>query len=428
MMTAKNVLLICLLIFNAYGGYCAENVRHVIHILVDGLSAIYLKQGMSNYPGFYPNFERLVNEGATTFNARCDYYYSETLPNITTVITARPVSKKPYIPVSGAHGINFNYYIPGVTIHNYGDTNKGYISSIFDVVHDAGMVTGFFGVKEKLLVITDSYNELNGAEDVVGDDNGRNKIDYVEINSVAYLNGAPIVQSFLEKMSEYHFNYVFLHIGELDYYGHNYGWGSDTWFYYLVIVDHYIGLILNLIESDSELAGSTAIVLTADHGGGMPYNTHVYPEYELNYTIPLFVWGGGLRPDSDLYDYFSNRLDPEHSRVRYDDPYQPLRNGDSSNIAAYLLGLNPIPNSWLIPVFGEPPIFIKYEKRNDVVILSWKSSATNYVLESTDWLSEQSIWSTVNPNTILNSGNSFRYNYTLQKNTDCRFFRLRRAQ
>jgi hypothetical protein len=427
-MKSNRLFFIYLLVFYAFGGYCSSNITHVVHILVDGLSAIYLKQGMVNNPEMFPNFYKFVNEGATTFNARCDYNYSDTLSNITTVITARPVLRDAFMPPTAAHGIDFNTYIPNITIHSYGDTNKGYISSVFDVIHDAGMVTGFFGVKDKLRVITDSYNELNGAEDLTGADNGRNKIDYVEIVPYGYLNGSALVQSFLQKMTDYHFNYVFLHVAELDYYGHGYGWGSETWFYYLTVIDMYLGWIFNLVENDAELVGKTAIILTADHGGGAPYNTHIYPEFELNYTIPLFVWGPGFASGTDLYDYFSNRVDPDRLRISYDYPYQPLRNGDSSNIAALLLGLDPIPNSWLIPIFGNPPILLKYEKRNNVVIFSWKTNASNFVLETTDSISNTPTWTPVNPDNILSAGTLYYFNYIPAKDEPSRFFRLRRLQ
>lgn len=410
------------LVLYSFIGNCSSNIRHVIHIVVDGLSGIYLRQAVEEAPDLYPNFVRLVRGGAVTFNARTDYYHSETLPNMVSIVTARPVDRKPGMPASAAHNINFNTWIPDVTIHSYGDPEKGYISSVFDVAHDNGMITGFFATKQKLSLIVDSYNEINGAQDLIGEDNGSNKIDFVDVRD-AYTTGWVVVGSFLDKMREYYFNYVFLHISELDYFGHQYGWGSEMWYYYLTIVDQYLGWIFDLVETDSELSGKTAIVLTADHGGGVPYNTHVYPEYLLNTTVPIIVWGPGFSGGSDLYDYFSNRYNPGLSRPNTTALNQPLRNADTANIALTLLGLSFINGSWWTPIFGEKPVALSYVKTGRTLVLRWRASATNYILEFTDSLPPFTNWTPVREN-ILNDGSSNYYYFSLDEQP-YRFFRLR---
>ena len=160
--------------------------------------------------------------------------------------------------------------------------------------------------------------------------------------------------------------------------------------------------------------------------GGYPPTTHVYPEYELNYTIPLLVWGAGFTPGSDLYDYFSNRLDPQHSRPDYGYRYQPLRNGDSSNIALSLLGLNPIPGSYMIPIFGQPPAVIKYEIINGFVVLSWKTNSGEYVLEASSSLSANSNWTVVNGN-FITDGALYHHSHPIANNAPLLFFRLRKT-
>lgn len=70
-------------------------IEYVIHVTCDGLRADALK-GAMDLPAnaaAYPGFRKLIAEGASTFQARCDFDYSETIPNHTGVVTGRPVTE-----------------------------------------------------------------------------------------------------------------------------------------------------------------------------------------------------------------------------------------------------------------------------------------------------------------------------------------------
>jgi hypothetical protein len=97
------------------------------------------------------------------------------------------------------------------------------------------------------------------------------------------------------------------------------------------------------VETNAALAGRTAIILTADHGGDG--SSHGDETNVFNYTIPFYVWGAGVQHGS-LYDMnCTTRTDPGTSRPLYTAAGQPIRNGDSGNLALSLLGLGPIPGS-----------------------------------------------------------------------------------
>ena len=69
-------------------------VSNVIVISVDGLGGTYLNKLFNGTatggPYLIPNFRRLKNEGASTLAAHIDNNNWETLPNHTSIVTARP--------------------------------------------------------------------------------------------------------------------------------------------------------------------------------------------------------------------------------------------------------------------------------------------------------------------------------------------------
>jgi hypothetical protein len=104
-----------------------------------------------------------------------------------------------------------------------------------------------------------------------------------------------------------------------------------------------LGDVFHLVENDPQLKGKTAIILTADHGGWAL--GHDDPAVAESYTIPIFVWGAGVA-HGDLYAMNSqSRTEPGKARVDYAIDKQPIRNGDTGNLALSLLGLGPIPTS-----------------------------------------------------------------------------------
>jgi hypothetical protein len=313
-------------------------VGHVIHISVDGLRGDFLKSRIENDPELYSNFKRFVDEGATTFNARTEYTHTTTLPNHTSMVTGRPVSRPTDAPTTIHHGYTSNS-TPGVsdTLHNDGNPNLSYVASTFDVAHDNGLKTALYAGKTKFSIYDQSYNATTGALDVTGEDNGRDKIDFYTSHPLAH-------DMFLAALGEEHFEYSFLHYLHPDGAGHSEGWGSESWNAIVQFVDDHLGSVMDYVQSDPELANDTVLILTADHGGSG--TGHSSASSATNYTIPLLVWGAGVAPGVDLYTLNpTTRTDPGTSRPDYNAAEQPIRNGDSGNLALGLLGLGAVPGS-----------------------------------------------------------------------------------
>ncbi|MBT8444320.1 MAG: alkaline phosphatase family protein [Gammaproteobacteria bacterium] len=294
-------------------------IEYVVHISIDGLRPDAIT---TLGPGSAPNFYRLRTEGAFTDNARTDVNYTRTLPNHTSQLTGRGVNG-----VSG-HNYTSNVMPPtSLTIHN----NKGeYVNSVFNVAHDNGLSTGLYASKDKFVIFDQSYDQ--------------------QIDSYRYdANTGVLLNDYLTAMTSTPFQYSMLHLRDPDSTGHAATWNLTPGSSYLnsvAAIDDALGDVLNTIESDTTLFGSTAIILTSDHGGQLGTYTHDPAVDSENYTIPFYVWGAGITAGMDLYllNLFS-RTDPGATQPAYTDPNQPIRNGDAANLALDLLGLGPVPGS-----------------------------------------------------------------------------------
>jgi hypothetical protein len=317
----------------ACGAMPVSGADFVIQISVDGLRPDYLQSVID--AGNAPNFKRFQDEGVWTNNARTDYTHTITLPNHTSMITGRPVSQPAGMPAQTQHGYTSNGNpLPTTTLHNF-TTPDWYKASTFDVAHDAGYSTALYASKTKFVLFEQSYNAANGAPNA----NGSDKID-----TFANPENAAVMQSqLLTDIAANHFQYTFIHYADTDDAGHADGWGSASYNAAIARIDGYLGQVFNLVHTDPALAGRTAIVLSADHGG--TGTGHGDATLAVDYTIPFYAWGAGVGR-GDLYSInVGARTNPGTSRPSYTDAGQPIRNGDGGNLALDLLGLGAIPGS-----------------------------------------------------------------------------------
>jgi hypothetical protein len=302
-------------------------VDYVIHISVDGLRPDAVA---SLGPALAPNFFRLRSQGAITDNARTDFDFTVTLPNHTSQLTGRPVQG------AGGHNFTANDDIGG-TIH---DVKGSYVTSAFDVVHDHGLATGLYAGKSKFAIYDRTWDATNGAPDVTGADNGRDKID----NYVFNADLSQLTSRFVSDMTSAPLNYTLLHLADPDPAGHTHGWLSGDYLTAVRAVDAALGGVFNLIDANSTFTGRTAIILTADHGGTA--FTHTSASDPANFIIPFYVWGPGVSAGEDLYAINSgDRQIPGITRPNNETTPQPIRAAEAANLALDLLGLPAVPGS-----------------------------------------------------------------------------------
>ncbi len=325
----------------------AGPVDYVVHVSIDGLRGDLLQTLLANDSnGTYAGFQRLVTEGASTYNARTDYTHTVTIPNHTSMLTGRPVLQPASQPNTVHHGYT-NNGSPGAshTLHNRGNTNLSYVASVFDVVHDHGLHTGLYASKSKFVIYEQSYNATTGAADVTGADDGKDKIDvYMNMSTGSPANASNLHAAFLQDLAQDPPHYSFVHYRDPDTTGHAAGWGSASWNAAVAASDAYLRDILDTIEQSAVLANRTVVIVTTDHGG--TGTGHSDPATLDHYRIPLFVWGASILQGVDLYALNpTTRSDPGTSRPDYNASPPPIRNGDTGNLALELLGLGAVPGS-----------------------------------------------------------------------------------
>ena len=309
-------------------GAAEPQAKHVVAVSIDGLRPDAITQ---LGPDKAPVLNGFLRHGAYTLNARTDAHFTNTLPNHTAMLTGRGVK--------GNAGHNYTHNgMPKRSLHK----NKGaYLSSIFDVSHDAGLKTALLASKAKFMVYMMSWGkDGDGGPDKTGEDNGKQKIDIGEVQN----SDPPTIKNALEALKARP-NFMFVHFRGTDSTGHKRRWMSEAYLKEVQNRDADLGKIIAAIKADPQMAKETVVIVTADHGGtGKGHNKS---SDRKNYTIPFLIWGKGVAEGKELYALNPTRADPGEKQVPYDAPKQPIRNGDVANLAARILGLPAVPGSFI---------------------------------------------------------------------------------
>jgi predicted AlkP superfamily pyrophosphatase or phosphodiesterase len=218
----------------------------------------------------------------------------------------------------GGHGVDWNTDVRGTTVRRAAGRP---VSSIFSVVHRAGLDSALFAAKSKFSLFKRSWPS----------------IDRMTIRDG---NDGALTRAVRADLVEHQRAFTFLHLGAADAAGHAHGFMSQGYLQSVRRTDARLGSILATIEGEDSL-DDLVVVLTSDHGGRG--RSHDDPTRLANYRVPFMVWGPGVAPDN-LYDLNPTFANPGKRRVGFA-ARQPIRNGDVANLTASLLGLGPVPHS-----------------------------------------------------------------------------------
>ena len=292
-----------------------DPVTSVLAISIDGLNPDALEQlGAAGTP----NLHDLMSTGASTLNARTEHEKTITLPNHTGMVTGRRIEA-----ATGGHGVTWNddRRRPATVQAAAGRR----IESVFTSIHDAGGSTALFASKTKFTLWKRSWPL---------------SIDTTRIR----LDNTVLTRSVRRDLVDHTRSFRFVHLSLPDAVGHDRGFMSKAYLRAVQRVDALVGEIVGAVRSDPVRAGSTAIILTSDHGGRGA--DHSDATKLANYRVAFMVAGPGVAAGADLYDLNADDYrDPGTRRTTYRASVQPIRNGDLANLALDLLDLDAVPGS-----------------------------------------------------------------------------------
>lgn len=229
-------------------------VRQLVLVSVDGLRP----DAIGAAPA--PQLQRLLRHSAWSLQART-VGKPDTLPSHVSMVSGRSPE---------SHGVNWN--------KNRGGQLEG--PSLFTRVQDAGGSTFMLFGKSKLLFLAGA----RGADLVQGPGEGESNW-----NSGA---DAALAARFAAEFATRKPQLAMVHLREPDHIGHKKGWMSADYLDAVRVADAALGTVLAAIDA-SGLADSTAVLLTADHGGeGDEHRSGS----RLSETIPWLCRVPGIKP------------------------------------------------------------------------------------------------------------------------------------
>jgi Type I phosphodiesterase / nucleotide pyrophosphatase len=286
----------------------------VLAISIDGLNPDALRRlGSSGAP----NLHRIVDEGASTLNARTEVEMTVTLPNHTGMVTGRRIEAS-----TGGHGVVWNddRKRPATVQSAAGHA----VGSVFTVVDGADGDPALFASKTKFSLWKRSWPRALKGDTRIDERNG--------VLVKALVSDLAVDRSFR-----------MLHLSLPDAAGHDHGFMSPRYLTAVRRADRLVGRVLRAVDRSPELSEGLALIVTADHGGKGA--NHADRTRLANYRIPFLVRGPGVPAGADLYALNPTYADPGSIQPSYDVERQPVRNGALANLSLDLLGLPSVPGS-----------------------------------------------------------------------------------
>ena len=265
-MRILSFLAVCLL---ATAATAAPKAEHVFIISFDGGKPKVINEAEM------PVIKRLAAEGASTWTANT-IVPPKTLPSHTSMLTGLGPDK---------HQVLWNDWMP---LRRVADN----VQTVFSLTKRAApdsITAAFVGkVKFRHLWLKDSLDmfDFNGPQSAGGPPAGAaTEIEkrVVPAQTVARNASAYIV----EKKPRL----CFIHFPDADSAGHKSGWGSPEQKEAFKVCDQALGQIVRAIDQ-AGIAGTSVILITADHGGTGKNHKDDTPD---DRNIPWIAWGKGVK-------------------------------------------------------------------------------------------------------------------------------------
>lgn len=260
-----------------------ENIERVILFVVDGMRPEGMLQANA------PAMHRLAAAGAYTLTAQ-SVVPSVTLPTHMSMFHSVPPA---------VHGVTSNEWQP---------MPGEFIPSILDLARKSGKRPAMFYTWAQLRDLCRPGTLVYSTQIDIYDPADVDSEMEISRQSADYLVRRPP-------------DLAFIYLGMVDETGHRFGWMSPEYLKAIEKADAGIALVLDSLRS-AGLLETTAILLTADHGGHAHGHGSDLPE---DLTVPWIASGPGIRRGQEIK--------------------APVSIMDTAPTIAHLLGL-PIPPAW----------------------------------------------------------------------------------
>lgn len=232
-------------------------IEHVYVISIDGLRPDVLLRADA------PNLRGMMNDGCFTMWANTTDV-AITLPSHVSMMTGVNPDR---------HKIDWNGDVPDEQFHYPA------APTIFDLAHAQGLKTAMVAGKSKFKAM--ARREVFDAYSVPPQGSSA--------DSALAMIAADVIRT--ERP-----NVMLIHLPNVDGAGHGEGWGSPAQVQAAGQADRCVGIILDAIDA-AGLRDSTAIIVSADHGGAGLTHGGLDPRSR---HIPWIVRGPGIRANYDL--------------------------------------------------------------------------------------------------------------------------------
>jgi predicted AlkP superfamily pyrophosphatase or phosphodiesterase len=241
-----------LVYFMAVGLATAGPARHVVLVSIDGLRPDAMQQTDT------PALQALMRRGSYSLEAQT------TLPSIT--LTSHTSMMTGVVPAR--HKVLWNDW----------DEKRGLIETqtIFDVAKAAGMKTAMFAGKPKF-----RHFDKPGRLDRFAEP-GYEALGVAEAAADYFVQEKPEL--------------MMVHLADPDGAGHGVGWMTTPYFEAIQRADQAVADLVKAIDK-AGLTATTALIVTADHGGHAKTHGTDMPE---DMTIPWIAAGAGVRAAGKL--------------------------------------------------------------------------------------------------------------------------------
>lgn len=233
-------------------------ITHAVVISIDGLRPDVLLRSNA------PVIRRMMDEGSYTFWART-IPESITLPSHTSMLTGVTAQR---------HGVTWNADLPEGEPQKYPN-----VPTIFEAMKQGGCTTAMAAGKSKFRALAKPGS-----------------IDWMFVPEATTITDDVVAEHAEQIIHEHRPDFLFVHLPNVDNVGHAVGWGTRQQRAAVALADSAVGRVLAAIEREG-LAGSTFVLLSADHGGAG--RTHG-PDDPRSRHIPWIARGPGIFRDLDL--------------------------------------------------------------------------------------------------------------------------------